>query len=104
MVMLNSRKFYGNTKLEVTNGKVKGDLDSTKGLNIDVTNGKVNLNLGELFSGKFKLDVTNGKIIKDKFNFTDVSEEKKSFEGKLGDKDAEVIIDVVNGKITLSKQ
>ncbi len=97
-------KVYGNTKLEVTNGKVKGDLDSTKGLNIDVTNGKVNLNLGELFSGKFKLDVTNGKIIKDEFNFTDVSEEKKSFEGKLGDKDAEVIIDVVNGKITLSKQ
>ena len=97
-------KVYGNTKLDITNGKVTGDLDSTKGLIIDVTNGKVNLNLGESFSGKFKLDVTNGKIIKEEFDFTDVKEEKKSFEGKLGDKDAEVIIDVVNGKITLSKR
>jgi len=97
-------KVYGNTKLDITNGKVIGDLDSTKGLNIEVTNGKVNLNLGESFSGKFKLDITNGKIIKDEFDFTDVKEEKKLFEGKLGDKDAEVIIDVVNGKITLSKR
>ena len=97
-------KVYGNTNLEVKNGKVTGDLDSTKGLNIDVKNGKVNLNLGESFSGKFKLDIANGKIIKDEFGFTDVSEEKKSFEGKLGDKDVEVVIDVANGKITLSKR
>lgn len=97
-------KVYGNAKLDITNGKVIGDLDSTKGLIIDVTNGKVNLNLEDSFSGIFKLDVTNGKIIKDEFDFTDVSEEKKSFEGKLGEKDAEVVIDVTNGKITLSKR
>lgn len=97
-------KVYGNLKMDITNGKVIGDLDSTKGLNLEVTNGKVNLSLGELFSGKFKLDVKNGKIIKDEFDFTDVSEEKKSFEGKLGDKDTEIIIDVVNGRITLSKR
>ena len=97
-------KVYGKTKIDMVNGKVKGDLDSTKGLDIELTNGKVNLRLGEFFSGKFKLDVTHGKIKKEDFSFTDVTEEKDSFEGNLGDSEAEVIIDIVNGKITLSKR
>ena len=102
-------KVYGKTKLDIVNGKVKGDLDSTKGLDIEVKNGKVNLNLGESFSAKFKLDVKHGKIKKDDIIFEEegegiMTEDENSFEGYLGDSEAEVIIDIVNGKITLSKQ
>lgn len=103
-------KAFGKTVLDITNGKVKGDLDSTKGLDIELTNGKVNLNLGETFSAKFKLDVTHGKIKKKDLVFKEETEVKSKdkdenyFEGNLGDSKAEVVIDVVNGRITLSRQ
>jgi hypothetical protein len=97
-------KVFGKTKIDLVNGKVKGDLDSTRGLNIEITNGKAILSLGESFSAKFKLDVTNGKIKKDTLDFLDVTERKDFFEGRLGESESEVIIDITNGKISLSKR
>ncbi|MCX6163515.1 MAG: DUF4097 family beta strand repeat-containing protein [Ignavibacteriae bacterium] len=88
----------------MTNGKVKGDLDSTKGLDIKTTNGNVNLNLSSTFSGRFRMETVNGKITKKDFDFKDVNDDKKIFKGTLGNGEAEVKIETTNGKITLTKK
>lgn len=94
----------GKISIDVTNGKVKGDLDSTKGLDISTTNGNVNLNLNNTFSGKFRLETINGKISKRDFDFKDVDNDKKLFKGTLGNSDVEIKIKTTNGKITLTKK
>ena len=94
----------GKINVDILNGKVKGDLDSTKGLDIKTTNGNVSLNLSSTFSGKFIMETTNGKITKKGFYFREVDDEKKYFKGTLGNGDADVKIETTNGKITLTKK
>lgn len=91
----------GNNNFNLTNGKLRGSLDSTKGLKIDIINGRVDFALGSNFSGRFKVEVVNGKIQQEKLNFATLSSEKKTLRGRLGDSDAEINIDIVNGKVIL---
>jgi|WetSurMetagenome_2_1015567.scaffolds.fasta_scaffold10761_3 DUF4097 and DUF4098 domain-containing protein YvlB len=94
----------GKISVDITNGKITGDLDSTKGLNLKTTNGNISLTLGNTFSGKFRMEVMNGKITKKDFDFTNVDDEKKYFKGTLGNGDAEIKLETINGKITLTKK
>lgn len=94
----------GNIKVDITNGKIKGELDSAKSLNFKLTNGSITLSLGEKFSGKFTLETVNGKIKTNDLSFKDVSKEKKNFKGNLGEGNAEIYMETVNGSIKLSKK
>jgi hypothetical protein len=91
----------GSNKFDLTNGKVKGKLDSTKGMIIDIVNGGVNLELDSTFSAKFNIETVNGRIKQENLNFTSIASGKKSMVGRIGDSDAEVKMDIVNGKVVL---
>ena len=91
----------GFNKFDLTNGKVKGKLDSTKGMIIDIVNGGVNLELDSTFSAKFKIETVNGRISEENLNFTSIASGKKSMVGRIGSSDAEVKMDIVNGKVVL---
>lgn len=91
----------GNNKFDLTNGKVKGKLDSTKGMIIDIVNGGVNLELDSTFSAKFNIETVNGRISEENLNFNSIASGKRSMIGRLGDSNAEVKIDMVNGKVVL---
>jgi DUF4097 and DUF4098 domain-containing protein YvlB len=92
----------GVIRIDITNGKINGDLDSVKGLNFKITNGSINLSLGSKFSGKFNIETINGKIKTNDLSFKDVSNDKKSLRGTLGDGNADIIMETVNGSIKLS--
>ena len=91
----------GYNKFDLTNGKVKGKLDSTKGMIIDIVNGGVNLELDSTFSAKFNIETVNGRVKQENLNFTSIASGKKSMVGRIGDSDAEVKMDIVNGKVVL---
>jgi hypothetical protein len=94
----------GLNKFDITNGKIKGSLDSTKGLIIDITNGGVDLKLDSTFSANFNIETVNGKITQENLNFETLTAENKYLRGKIGSSSAEVKIDVVNGKVKLSRK
>jgi DUF4097 and DUF4098 domain-containing protein YvlB len=98
------KDIYGKVNLDVTNGKIDGDLDSTKGLDINTVNGSITLNLGSSFAGNFKADCVNGKVITKDLTFQRTEESKKSFEGTLGSSNIDVKLETVNGKIYLNKR
>ena len=91
----------GNNNINITNGKLTGTLDSTKGLKVDIINGKVDLALGSKFSANFKAETITGRIEQENLNFATLSSEKKTLRGRLGESNAEVNIDIANGKIIL---
>ncbi len=91
----------GNNSFNLINGKLRGSLDSTKGLKIDIVNGRVDFSLGSSFSGVFKIETKNGRIVQENLNFATLTSEKRSLRGRLGESDAEVNIDMVNGKVIL---
>lgn len=92
----------GTQSLSVTNGSIKGTIDTVKNLKLDVVNGKVALNIGKAYTGEVKADVVNGKISYDSLTISDVSSDKKSMHGYIGNKQNEISISVVNGKISLT--
>ena len=86
----------------MTNGSIKGSIDSVKNFKADVINGNISLNLGKNFTGDVNADIVNGKISYDNLNFSSVTSEKKSFHGYIGNRENELRLSVVNGKITLN--
>jgi hypothetical protein len=91
----------GNNNFNITNGKIRGSLDSTKGLKIEIINGKVDFTLGSKFSGVFKIETVNGKIEQENLSFATLSSEKKTLRGRMGESNSEINIDIVNGKVIL---
>lgn len=91
----------GVNRIKIANGKLKGSLDSTKGMSVEIINGKVDLKLDSTFSAYFKIDVGNGKIEQKNLNFGALSSDKETLRGRIGDSNAEVKIDMVNGKVIL---
>ena len=94
----------GLNKFDIANGKIKGSLDSTKGLTADILNGRVDLKLDSTFSANFKIDVGNGKIEYKDLNIETLQAEKKTLRGRIGDSNAEVKIDIGNGKVILKSK
>jgi DUF4097 and DUF4098 domain-containing protein YvlB len=95
----------GKNEIDVTNGKVKGVYDSTKGINIDAINGSITLTIPKTYEGSIIADVVNGKIKYDNLALTNMAndsdefDEKKSLRAYIGNKQKEVKCDLVNGKI-----
>jgi hypothetical protein len=94
----------GINKFDIANGKLKGTLDSTKGLKADILNGRVDLKLDSAFSANFNIDVGNGKIEYKDLNFETLQAEKKTLRGRIGDSNAEVKIDIANGRVILKSK
>ncbi len=95
-------KISGDDKFDITNGKLRGYMDSSKGLTVNIVNGGVSFDLGKNFTGNFKIETVNGKITQDNLDFAAAVSEKNSFKGKIGDSNSEIKIDIVNGKVSLS--
>jgi uncharacterized lipoprotein YehR (DUF1307 family) len=92
----------GTNIIDLTNGSVKGTFDSTKGMNIDVVNGNINLDLSKNYQGEINADIVHGKINFNDLNVTVRSDEKKSFRGYIGNSIKTIKCEVVNGKITFN--
>ena len=98
------KNVYGNLKIALTNGSISAELDSTKGIDFETTNGGVKLDVGNDFSGVFELQTRNGKISRNDLEFTYITERKNEFKGTLKDGDKSVKIETTNGKITIDKK
>lgn len=92
----------GKASFDITNGSFKGGLDSTKGMTLNIVNGKCELDLYKSFTGAVDAEVTNGKVTYSNLQFTNVQSEKKSFKGYIINPDPVIKIDIVNGKVTLT--
>jgi len=92
----------GADKFEITNGKFRGSADSTKGMVINIINGGVDLKLDSTFSANFRIETVNGKITQEDLNFETLATEKNYLRGRIGSSNAEVKIDIVNGKVKLA--
>ncbi len=102
---LTCTRLYGNNRLEVVNGSIDVTLDSTKGMEIDAVNGNIELNLTDNFKGQVKASSVNGKIRTDeKLKFENVTSDRQSFKGVIGNADTDVKVEVVNGKVTIYKK
>jgi hypothetical protein len=94
----------GKLKLDVTNGSVTCKVDSTKGINANVTNGKFSLYAGDNLCGKFDLSSTNGKVKNEWKENLFSSKNKNEMIGTIGNSDAEIKISTLNGGIRLYKK
>jgi hypothetical protein len=93
----------GKLNINITNGDITCSVDSTAGLNFDVTNGKCVLNAGENLSGNFELNVRNGKIVNEwKENL--LTGNAKLMHGKVGISNSDIKMSVTNGGIKLFKK
>lgn len=95
--------YSGELECEITNGSFSGNIDSTKGITINIINGKVSLGLSNYINAKVSAQSLNSKITTENLSFTVMDQEKKSFRGSLGSGDEKSIISIetVNGKIYL---
>ncbi len=91
----------GNQNLSTTNGKITGSLDSVKNFKLETINGSVDLTLAKTFTGSISAETVNGRINTENLTITDPVTDKKSFRGYIGNRNNELKIDVVNGKITI---
>ncbi|MBM4157306.1 MAG: DUF4097 domain-containing protein [Ignavibacteria bacterium] len=98
------KSLTGKIFAELKNGKIKCELDSTKGINLSAVNGKVDFRIGENFTGNFDMQTVNGKIKRETVNFSSIVSDKKSFKGSIGSTDTKVLIETVNGNITITKR
>lgn len=98
------KNIYGNLKLALTNGSISAELDSTKGIEFETTNGSVRLDVGNDFSGVFDLRTRNGKISYNDLEFSNVTKSSNEFKGTLKDDDKNIRIETTNGRITIDKK
>lgn len=96
-----------DVKLETVNGSVKAGFDELRGdqrVDAEAVNGRITLMLPAGASARIEADTVNGSIDADDFNL----EVEKGFvgrelSGKIGDGDAKVTLDTVNGSIRIHK-
>ncbi len=95
----------GNTVIKITNGKLSGTIDSLKGFDADILNGKINLIVGKKFSGIVNCSTQNGNVKVSSGTFENVDMEKKNvFSGKSGTSESKLKLSVLNGSISLSPE
>jgi len=96
-------RYTGKLNCEITNGAFNGRIDSTNGINIEVINGSVELNLNNFINANVTAETMNGKISEENLQFRDLKKGKKSLSGKLGNTDnkVDIHIETTNGKIKL---
>jgi DUF4097 and DUF4098 domain-containing protein YvlB len=92
----------GIKDLSTVNGKISGRIDSVKNIKLGTVNGAIDLDISKSFMGSIKATVVNGRIRYENLTLSDVNDDKKSLRGFIGNKDNELSIDAVNGRITLT--
>lgn len=98
---VSAENITGKSDFDITNGNFEGSLDSTSGFKVDVVNGNVKLKIGTSFKGEISANVVNGKVKHEGLTFTAVDEDKKTLKGYIGNRDTDVNLEVVNGRINL---
>jgi DUF4097 and DUF4098 domain-containing protein YvlB len=98
------KNLTGNNKFDLVNGKFEAFLDSVKGLNVESVNGSITLNLDSSFKGGFDAEWVNGKFNNEGFAFNVSETDKKHFRGFINEKQPEIKLQTVNGKITILKK
>lgn len=95
--------FQGKLNCEITNGSLSGEIDSTRGVNINIINGSISLKLNNFLSANLNVQTVNGKITDEELTLKDVVRDKKHLRAKIGnaDTDTEIKIETINGKIKL---
>jgi len=91
----------GIKDLSTVNGKISGTIDSVRNIKLETVNGSIDLGIAKTFSGSIKATVVNGRVSYENLTLSDPVDEKKSLRGYIGNRDNELSIDAVNGKITL---
>ena len=94
-------KCSGNIDAEVTNGSISGNLDSTKGLTLKVTNGGIKLGNLKSVSGDVSASVTNGNVKSEGIEFSSSTHSKRNLNGRIGDGKYRIELTTINGSINL---
>ncbi|CAN5456233.1 hypothetical protein BH10BAC5_BH10BAC5_10010 [soil metagenome] len=99
----------GNSKVDITNGSFHGVVDSTRGMNIDITNGNIRLNTKKYFAGEVTANVMHGKFTHEGIEFTKVKNNsekdnfgEKDFYGEIGTSGSKLRFNITNGNINIT--
>jgi hypothetical protein len=98
---INLNNCSGILSIETVNGSIKANIDSTKGINAETTNGSITIGNMKNVNASVEANVTNGKVKFDNLVFTSVNNDKKSLSGKLGTGGNLIKLTTVNGSIKL---
>lgn len=101
---IKAEKVFGMLKFDVTNGSISAELDSVRGIDFETVNGSIKIKAGDKFSGMIDAGVVNGKISTKNLNIRIDSEGRKYLKGKIGESDAVIKLNTVNGKINIEKR
>lgn len=95
----------GYLTANITNGKISGNIDSSKGLEGTVTNGNISIKLRKDFSGSVNCTTENGSVKIGESDFDNVEiKTKNAFSGSIGKSDVKVKLNVTNGNIKISSE
>ena len=89
----------GLVECSLVNGNIRGKIDSTNGMKIDLINGDIVLFLKQSVQGFVRAEVKNGRVEYENLKFENEKKEKRSLNGRLGQSGNSILVDVVNGKI-----
>lgn len=97
------KSFHGKLECDLTNGSVTGEIDSTKGMNINLVNGNITLKLSNYLNASIQAETLNGRITDENLELSDIIKDKKKLKAKIGtvDSEIEIKLETVNGKIKL---
>lgn len=90
----------GSIKIDGVNSGVRGNFDSTKGINIELVNGLVKLGGLKNISADLNASTVNGKVKVNNLILENMVSEKRSLTGTLGKGGSDIKISTVNGNIT----
>lgn len=94
----------GMIKVEGVNGGVYANIDSTRGVNIELVNGTVKLGGLKNLSADVNAQTVNGRIRYSNLELTDVVAEKKTLTGKINNGGNMISVSTVNGNVTFDAQ
>ena len=97
---INLNKCTGSIKIDGVNGGVHANMDSTKGINIELVNGIIKLGGLKNVSAEVEAETINGSVTTKNLQFDNLISEKKNFTGTLGTGKNPIKVSTVNGKIT----
>lgn len=100
---VNMESCSGNVNLSVTNGEISANIDSTKGMKMDVTNGGIKIGRLKNVSADIYASTVNGKVKHDELSLKNESSDRKNVKGTLGEGKNSIKLSSVNGSITLSQ-
>ena len=98
---INLVRCRGNIKIDGVNGGVFANLDSLKGLTVDIVNGNIKVGSLKDANARVSANTTNGRVKLNNLTFSDFVSGKKSLSGTLGTGTGVVKLETVNGSITL---